>query len=395
MNKTILTLNAGSSSIKFGLYQIEQKRLSNICQGKIEVSGPSSLFQAKDDQGNYLQQAHVGVSCHKSAIEILLKWLETQPRKRELTAIGHRVVHGGTAFGQPILIDKKVVERLQELIPLAPLHQTDSLTGIKALQYLQPDLRQVACFDTAFHRTMPVEEQLYALPVHLADQGVRRYGFHGLSYEYIAQILPTHMGARAEGRIVVAHLGNGASLCALKQRKSVATTMGFTPLEGLPMGTRCGTIDPAVLLYLMREQQMNHDNLAELLHRQSGLLGISGISADMRTLLESNDPRAKQAVNLFIWQTCRHIGALVATLDGIDGLIFTAGIGEHAPQIRARICARLQWLGVKLDEPSNQTNATCISTDDSQVSVLVLPTDEEIIIASHTLKLITESQNEP
>ncbi|MDF0679157.1 MAG: acetate/propionate family kinase, partial [Nitrosomonas sp.] len=247
---------------------------------------------------------------------------------------------------------------------------------------------QVACFDTSFHRTMPDEEQIYALPGHLTDQGIRRYGFHGLSYEYIAHILPDHLGDRATGRIVVAHLGNGASLCALRQGKSIATTMGFTPLEGLPMGTRCGNLDPAVLLYLMREQQMNHDTLTNLLHRQAGLLGVSGISADMRTLLASNDPAAKRAVDLFVWQVCRQLGAMVALLEGIDGLVFTAGIGEHASQIRTRICARLKWLSIELDESANQANATRISTAGSHTPVLVLPTDEEIIIARHTLRLI-------
>jgi len=390
VNETILVLNSGSSSIKFGLYQTEHKCLSIICQGKIEVNGSSSLFQVKDDRDTPLQNKHIHVSCHENAIEILLKWLETYTSGQQLVAIGHRVVHGGTKFDRPALVNEQTIEWLQQLIPLAPLHQPDNLAGIKVLQNLQPGLRQVVCFDTTFHRTMPDEEQIYALPSYLTDKGIRRYGFHGLSYEYIAQILPNHMGDRAEGRIVVAHLGNGASLCALKHRRSVATTMGFTPLEGLPMGTRSGNIDPAVLLYLMREQRMDYDDLTELLHFHSGLLGISGISADMRTLLASEDPRAKQAVDLFVWQVCRHIGAMAATLEGIDGLVFTAGIGEHAPQIRTRICARLKWLAIELDESANQANATCISTIGSHVNVLVLPTDEEIIIAHHTLQLITE-----
>jgi acetate kinase len=390
VNETILVLNSGSSSIKFGLYQTEHKCLSIICQGKIEVNGSSSLFQVKDDRDTPLQNKHIHVSCHENAIEILLKWLETYTSGQQLVAIGHRVVHGGTKFDRPALVNEQTIEWLQQLVPLAPLHQPDNLAGIKVLQNLQPGLRQVVCFDTTFHRTMPDEEQIYALPSYLTDKGIRRYGFHGLSYEYIAQILPNHMGDRAEGRIVVAHLGNGASLCALKHRRSVATTMGFTPLEGLPMGTRSGNIDPAVLLYLMREQRMDYDDLTELLHFHSGLLGISGISADMRTLLASEDPRAKQAVDLFVWQVCRHIGAMAATLEGIDGLVFTAGIGEHAPQIRTRICARLKWLAIELDESANQANATCISTIGSHVNVLVLPTDEEIIIAHHTLQLITE-----
>lgn len=389
MNKTILVLNAGSSSLKFALYQTTHESISMICRGKIEIGGnASSRFQVKDSRGELLWQQSLHITHHENAIEVLLQWLETRTDKRQPIAAGHRVVHGGMLFDRPVLIDEQVITRLLQLVPLAPLHQSDSLAGISALRRLRPDLPQVACFDTSFHRTMPDEEQIYALPGHLTDQGIRRYGFHGLSYEYIAHILPDHLGDRATGRIVVAHLGNGASLCALRQGKSIATTMGFTPLEGLPMGTRCGNLDPAVLLYLMREQQMNHDTLTNLLHRQAGLLGVSGISADMRTLLASNDPGAKRAVDLFVWQVCRQLGAMVALLEGIDGLVFTAGIGEHASQIRTRICARLKWLSIELDESANQANAIRISTADSHTPVLVLPTDEETIIARHTLRLI-------
>lgn len=389
MNATILVLNAGSSSIKFGLYQAIYRDLSAICQGKIDIRDNASLFQVKDSQNHSLWQQSIHASCHEDAILILLQWLETHMSEHPPTAIGHRIVHGGTMFDQSVILDESVIQRLFQLVPLAPLHQPDGLAGISALQRFKPDLRQVACFDTTFHRTMPETERIYALPRHLTGQGIQRYGFHGLSYEYIAHKLPDHMGNRAEGRIIVAHLGNGVSLCALKQRRSIATTMGFTPLEGLPMGTRCGNLDPAVLLYLMREQGMDHDNLSELLHRHAGLLGVSGISADMRTLLASDDPCARQAVDLFVWQLCRHIGAMAATLEGIDGLVFTAGIGEHASEIRARVCARLEWLGVRLDVSANRANATCIHTAESHVSVLVLPTDEEIVIARHTLQLIT------
>lgn len=389
MNETILVLNAGSSSLKFALYQMTYGSISMICRGKIEIGdNASSRFQVKDSRGELFWQQTLHISHHENAIEVLLQWLETQTNRQPI-AVGHRVVHGGMLFDRPALIDEQVTTRLLQLVPLAPLHQSDSLAGIRALRRLRPDLLQVACFDTCFHRTMPDEEQIYALPGHLTDQGIRRYGFHGLSYEYIAHILPEHLGDRATGRIVVAHLGNGASLCALQQGKSIATTMGFTPLEGLPMGTRCGNLDPAVLLYLMREQHMDHDTLTDLLHRHAGLRGVSGISADMRTLLASNDPAAKQAVDLFVWQVCRQLGVMVAVLEGIDGLVFTAGIGEHASQIRTRICARLKWLSIELDESANQANATRISTADSPTPVLVLPTDEEIVIARHTFQLIT------
>ncbi len=389
MNETILVLNAGSSSIKYALYRTTYESISIICRGKIEIgSNTSSQFQVRDSRGELLWQQHLHVPHHESAIEVILQWLETQTNKQRPTVVGHRVVHGGILFDQPVIINEQVITQLFQLVPLAPLHQLDSLAGIETLKRLKPDLPQVACFDTSFHRTMPDEERIYALPSHLTDQGIQRYGFHGLSYEYIAHILHDHLGDRAAGRIVVAHLGNGASLCALRQGKSIATTMGFTPLEGLPMGTRCGNLDPAVLLYLMREQQMNHDMLTDLLYRHAGLLGVSGISADMRTLLASDAPRAKHAVDLFIWQVCRQLGAMIAVLEGIDGLIFTAGIGEHAPQIRAGICARLKWLSIKLDESANQANAIRISTAESHIPVLVLPTDEESIIAHHTLRLI-------
>lgn len=389
MNETILVLNAGSSSIKYALYRTIYESISIICRGKIEIgSNTSSQFQVRDSRGELLWQQHLHVPHHESAIEVILQWLETQTDKQWPTVAGHRVVHGGILFDQPVIINEQVIAQLFQLVPLAPLHQLDSLVGIETLKRLKPDLPQVACFDTSFHRTMPDEERIYALPGHLTDQGIQRYGFHGLSYEYIAHILHDHLGDRAAGRIVVAHLGNGASLCALRQGKSIATTMGFTPLEGLPMGTRCGNLDPAVLLYLMREQQMNHDMLTDLLYRHAGLLGVSGISADMRTLLASDAPRAKHAVDLFIWQVCRQLGAMIAVLEGIDGLIFTAGIGEHAPQIRARICGHLKWLSIKLDESANQANAIRISTAESHIPVLVLPTDEESIIAHHTLRLI-------
>ncbi|SFU74774.1 acetate kinase [Nitrosomonas eutropha] len=389
MNETILVLNAGSSSIKYALYRTIYESISIICRGKIEIgSNTSSQFQVRDSRGELLWQQHLHVPHHESAIEVILQWLETQTDKQWPTVAGHRVVHGGILFDQPVIINEQVITQLFQLVPLAPLHQLDSLVGIETLKRLKPDLPQVACFDTSFHRTMPDEERIYALPGHLTDQGIQRYGFHGLSYEYIAHILHDHLGDRAAGRIVVAHLGNGASLCALRQGKSIATTMGFTPLEGLPMGTRCGNLDPAVLLYLMREQQMNHDMLTDLLYRHAGLLGVSGISADMRTLLASDAPRAKHAVDLFIWQVCRQLGAMIAVLEGIDGLIFTAGIGEHAPQIRARICGHLKWLSIKLDESANQANAIRISTAESHIPVLVLPTDEESIIAHHTLRLI-------
>jgi acetate kinase len=268
---------------------------------------------------------------------------------------------------------------------LAPLHQPHHLTAIRALKQLHPQLPQVACFDTAFHHTLPLVAQLYALPHSFFEQGIRRYGFHGLSYEYINNLLPTHLGELANGRIIIAHLGNGASMCALHQRHAIATTMGFTPLDGLPMGTRCGAIDPGVLLFLLQQQQMDVAQLQQLLYHQSGLLGLSGISSDMREILSSNTQEAKQAVDYFVHRCCVEIGGLSAALGGLDALIFTGGIGEHADTVRATVSERLAWLGIELDETANKNNQTTLHSQNSRIPVLVLATDEELQIARHTV----------
>jgi acetate kinase len=307
-----------------------------------------------------------------------------------LTEVGHRVVHGGTLFLAPVLVDSMVINRLEQLIPLAPLHQPHNLAAIRSIARMKPDVPQVACFDTAFHCTQPPVAQAFALPRAVTDLGVKRYGFHGLSYEYIASVLPHYAGALADGGVVVAHLGNGASMCAMLGRKSHATTMGFTALDGLPMGTRCGSLDPGVLLYLMSERQMDLPAVTDLLYHRSGLLGVSGISSDMRELLASNASTADEAIDLFVYRIRRELGSLVAALGGLDVLVFTAGIGEHAASIRARVCQDAQWLGVRLDNEANRAGGPKISTDNSAVSVWVIPTDEDMMIAEHTNALIRQ-----
>ncbi|MFA6443484.1 MAG: acetate/propionate family kinase [Sterolibacterium sp.] len=304
-------------------------------------------------------------------------------------AVGHRVVHGAERYAQPIRLDATVRDDLARLIPLAPLHQPHNLDAIRAIAELQPELPQVACFDTAFHRSQPAVAQLFALPRAITAQGVRRYGFHGLSYEYIAQVLPEHLDhATADGRVIVAHLGNGASMCAMHGRKSVASTMGFTAIEGLMMGTRTGSIDPGVLLYLMDNQHMDAPALTRLLYKESGLLGVSGISSDMRVLLASERAEAREAVDLFCYRISREIGSLAAALGGVEALVFTGGIGEHAAAVRQQVCKAARWLGVELDDDANSRDAKCISSAPSRVQVLVLPTNEEWIIARHTAALV-------
>jgi acetate kinase len=312
--------------------------------------------------------------------------------QHRLSAVGHRVVHGGTRFSRPVVVDVRILAELRSLIPLAPLHQPHNLAAIEAVADEAPWLDQVACFDTAFHRTQPAVAQAFALPRRYQDEGLRRYGFHGLSYEYIAATLP-HLDARgAGGRTVVAHLGNGASMCALYQGHSVATTMSFTALDGLMMGTRCGEIDPGVLLYLIDRHHMSGADLQRLLYEESGLLGVSGRSSDMRELLASAEPAARDAIDLFVYRASRELGSLAAALGGLDALVFTGGIGENAAAIRARICQEASWLGVKLVGESNARGGPRITTDDSPVAAWVVPTNEELMIAMHTRAVLGASE---
>ncbi len=326
---------------------------------------------------------------HDHAIQYLFDWLQNrQLAGHRVKAVGHRVVHGGVKYTQAVLVDDTVLNDLEKLTPLAPLHQPHNLSAIRAVAAETGGLPQVACFDTSFHHGHEFAERTFALPRSLTESGIRRYGFHGLSYEYIASRLPEIDSRAAEGRTVVAHLGNGASMCALHGCRSVATTMGLTGLDGLPMGTRSGSLDPGVLLYLMDQQGMDARALEHLVYHESGLLGVSGISHDMRVLLASDDPRAAEAIDLFVYRIGRELGSLAAAVGGLDALVFTAGIGENAAAIRARVCRDAAWLGLALDEQRNNAGGSRISTEDSRVSAWVIPTDEELMIARHTRRVL-------
>lgn len=390
MNSQILVLNAGSSSIKFAVFS-DELPLKRSVLGMVSGIGSAAVFSARNETGPLPGTLPAGPLDHETALAWLFEWLETGNHVCRLIGAGHRVVHGGDRHDAPVIVDDAGIAELAALAPLAPLHQPHNMAAIRALRKLRPELAQVACFDTAFHRTQPAVAQTLALPREVTDQGLHRYGFHGLSYEYIAGVLPQTLGTKSEGRVIVAHLGNGASLCAMHQRRSIATTMGFSTLDGLVMGTRCGTIDPGALFYLMHERKMSSTAVEDLLYRRSGLLGVSGISNDMRTLLDSRDPRAAEAVDLFVYRAALETGALTAALEGLDALVFTGGIGEHAAAIRAQICAKLHWLGVRLDPRANARNDLQISAGDSAVSVCVIPTDEEAVIAGHTRRLLQDA----
>ena len=393
--EAILALNAGSSSIKFSLFDASNGKdtFPLLYQGGVDGIDSEPHFLVHDITGQRLADEQLetkatAVPGHKEALEVLLDWIERLETELTLIAVGHRVVHGGTLFSAPVLIDSQVINQLESLVPLAPLHQPHNLAAIRSIAAIKPGVPQIACFDTAFHRTQPPVAQNFALPYDLTVQGIKRYGFHGLSYEYIASVLPDYVDSRADGRVIVAHLGNGASMCAMQGRKSLATTMGFTALDGLPMGTRCGSIDPGVILYLLTELHMDAPGITDLLYHRSGLLGVSGQSSDMRELLTSNSPRAAEAIDLFVYHIQREVGSLAAALGGLDILVFTAGIGERAAPIRAKVCQNLQWLGVQFDLTANRSGGPKISSDNSAVSVWVIPTDEDLMIARHTSNVI-------
>jgi len=396
VSDAILVLNAGSSSIKFSLFEGHGQpgRRGLITDGECEGIGHRVHFTAKDGAGVSLVDKDLTEgTTHQNALAALLRWLEAHFQDRQLIAAGHRVVHGGALYTAPVRIDASVIAELRRLIPLAPLHQPHHLAAMAALSKLYPALPQIACFDTAFHHTQPEVAAAFALPRRLTHEGIRRYGFHGLSYEYIAGVLPDILGpAEADGRVVVAHLGSGASMCAMHRRKSVATTMGFTALDGLPMSRRCGNLDPGVVLYLMQEKGMTATAVSDLLYNASGLFGVSGVSDDMRTLLASKEPHAAGAVALFVYRISRELGSLAAALGGLDAVVFTAGIGEHAPEIRRRVCEEAAWLGVSFDEAANTAGGPRLTTTGSKASAWVIPTDEDLMIARHTWRLITNDK---
>jgi acetate kinase len=387
----ILVLNAGSSSIKFSVFVEQGDALALLLRGQIEGLFTTPRFEAKDAAGERVggrawpEGTRLG---HQGALEHLVAFLREHRGGHELRAVGHRVVHGGLDYAAPVRIDARILAALEKLVPLAPLHQPHNLAPIRALLAARAELPQVACFDTAFHRSQPALAQAFALPSELTERGVRRYGFHGLSYAYIASVLPKFDPRAASGRTIVLHLGNGASMCALKSGASAASTMGFTAVDGLPMGTRCGAIDPGVILYLIDECGMDARAIEKLIYQQSGLLGVSGISSDMRTLLTSEDPRARLAVDLFVYRIGRELGSLAAALGGLDAIVFTAGIGEKAAQIRSRVCNDAAWLGIQLDPAANAADGPRINSATSAVSAWVIPTNEELMIASQTRELV-------
>lgn len=391
MRPAILTLNAGSSSIKFALYEHGRRTQYPILHGVIEGIGEAPRFTARAAGGGVLESRAWQVpkaAAHEDLLKPLLAWITAHLGDTVLVAAGHRIVHGGASFDRPVRIDAAVLAELEKLVPLAPLHQPHNLAAVKAVGSLRPDLPQVACFDTAFHAGMPAVAARMALPRAHAAAGVRRYGFHGLSYEYLAGRLREIAPTLADGRVIMAHLGNGASLCAMHHGRSVDTTMGFSTLDGLVMGTRCGDLDPGVVLHLLQTDGMDAAAVAHLLYHESGLLGVSGISGDMRTLLASDSPAAREAVDLFVYRIAREIGALTSVLGGLDALVFSAGIGEHAAAIRSAVCAALAWLGVECDELANDRHETRISTLGSNVRVFVVGTDEEAMIARHAARAL-------
>ena len=384
MTDIVLTINAGSSSVKFAAFRLGPDALDLRASGQIEGIGAAAAFSAEIASGERVAFAFDesrGRVDHEAATRAILDWLNEALRGARVAAVGHRVVHGGPDFAAPLVIDRAGLDVLRRLIPLAPLHQPHNVACIEAALRAFPEAAQVACFDTAFHRAHPFIADAFALPRRFYDEGVRRYGFHGLSYEFISRRLRAVAPEIAAGRVIVAHLGNGASMCAMLGGRSVASTMGFTALDGLPMGTRCGQLDPGVVLYLMTEKKMSAEAVSDLLYRQSGLKGLSGLSHDMRVLEASDDPAASEAIAYFVARIRHEIGGLAAATGGLDALVFTAGIGENAWRVREAVLTGMGWIGIGLDREANRAGAQIVSSPDSAVTVFVLHTDEERMIA--------------
>src|SRR5689334_13220565 len=390
MDDYALVLNAGSSSLKFCVFERPRgaERWHLEARGQIEGIGSAPRLSVKDEDGARMADQDIAVRDGKEALSALADWLRSKYGGSRVLGVGHRVVHGGARFKAPTVLNADVLRELYQLVPLAPLHQPYNLAAIEAVFEQLPGVPQVACFDTSFHRGQPEVAELVPLPRELRQQGIQRYGFHGLSYEYIASILPEVAPEIARGRVIVAHLGSGASLCALREGRSVDSTLGFTALDGLCMGTRPGSLDPGVVLHLFQSLNLSAKEVETLLYKKSGLSGISGISHDMRDLLGRNEPSARLAVDYFVYRAAKEIGALTAALGGIDALVFTAGIGENSPEIRQRICAASAWLGIELDQAANTQRLAKISNGNSKIAVWVIPTNEELMIARHTGSLL-------
>lgn len=387
--RAVLVLNTGSSSIKFCVFRLDGETLVRDLRGQVSGLGTSPKFSLRRSEGPDVDVTLGDEPISPAvALEQLLERLQGHLGEARIVGVGHRVVHGGLEYMAPTVVDAAVLEKLDRYVPLAPLHQPHNLATIRVMLQRLPGVPQVACFDTAFHRTVPAVAQRFALPARFTEAGVRRYGFHGLSYEYIASRLPALDPRAAAGRTVVFHLGNGASMCALQGGQSIATTLGFTAVDGLPMGTRCGSMDPGVVLYLMDEMKFGARDIERLIYHESGLLGMSGISSDVRDLLKSAEPRAQEALDVFVYRAGRELGSLAAALGGLDAIVFTAGIGENQPEIRARICRLAAWLGVDLDEAANRRHGPRISTADSAVAAYVVPTEEESMIARQVVGVL-------
>lgn len=396
MNDAIVVFNAGSSSIKFAIYDLAKGTNEVVISGKIVNIGQQPTFSASNSEGSNisedLSKSFNSNSSHEALSQWLLDYLQVylaqHKKSYRLQGVGHRMVHGGVDFVEPILVTPQIMDKLSTLIPLAPLHQPHNLSTIDAVMKWAPHLPQVACFDTSFHSTQSTMAKLFALPWALSEEGIIRYGFHGISYEYINRCLPEYLGDLSKGRIIVAHLGNGASMCAIKDGKSVSTSMGFTALDGLMMGQRCGTLDAGVVLHLLTEKSMSIEQVQHILYNESGLLGVSGISNNMRVLQQSNEERAKLAIDLFCFRAASELASLVNSIQGLDAIVFTAGIGENSAAVREQICEQLVWLGVSLNSAANDAHKSVISNSDSAVKVLVIPTNEEIVIAQATRRLL-------
>jgi acetate kinase len=389
MSKKILVLNAGSSSLKFGLFDTINTGAKHLFAGEVADIGDKPHLTVKDMNGKIiLDRSWPLPRTQDDILHDILGWADERAGKDELAAVGHRIVHGGSQFIAAARLDQETIDQLSRLTPMAPLHQEACLAPARALRSLRPNLMQIGCFDTAFHSALEPPVSRFAILRSYEESGIRRYGFHGLSYEFIAERLKEVSPALAGKRTVVAHLGSGASLCAMRNGRSLDTTMGFTPLDGLMMGTRCGTIDPGILLYLQSERGMSAEDLEQLLYHKSGLLGVSGISSDMRTLLSSSDPRAAEAIELFTFEVAKAICAMALTLEGLDCLVFTGGIGEHAAKVRATVCNRLRWLGLELDPQANNADAELISLGSSSVEIRVIRTSEETTIARQVVPFV-------
>jgi len=394
MTRHVVTLNAGSSSIKFALFTLQDGAPHLEVSGLAEMLADQRRLTVRNAAQTTIHRedwsAGSGVPFHANALQRILAWQQQAFPEVRVAAAGHRVVHGGLHFTAPVIVDVAVMAALTALIPLAPLHQPHNLAGIQAAQAAWPGIPQIACFDTAFHRAHPFVNDVFALPRRYYDEGVRRYGFHGLSYEYVIgrlrEIAPHH----AAGRVVVAHLGNGASMCAIRDGQSIASSMGFTALDGLPMGTRCGQLDPGVVLYLLQEKKLDAGQISDLLYRQSGLLGLSGVSHDMRELEASPARGAQEAIAYFVFRVRRELGGLAAVLKGIDAMVFCGGIGEHSWRVREGVLDGMEWIGIELDRFANRDNAQVISSDRSRVRVFVIPTDEEAMIARHAVTALAK-----